>query len=126
LQLTIERLLTSVAERRMSDVMDQRQGFDELFIQLKGRGSRAGNLGYFNRMRESTAEMVGVAMGKHLRLPCKAPKGARMDDAIPITLKSGAIGVRIFHMLARSQRIRRIADHCAVAERSCLHERFLL
>jgi len=67
--------------------------------------------------------MIGVAVGENLRFSRQAAKGTRMDDAITITLKGGAIGVGRFRVLAHSQGIGRVADHCAVAERSCLHER---
>jgi len=123
LQLAIQRLFTGMPERRMSDVMDQRQSFDQLFIQFQGGGSGAGDLSDFNRMRESAAEVIGIAMSEHLRFSRKAAKGSRMNDTIAITLKSGAVSVGGFHMLAHSQGIGRISDHCAFAKRSCLHER---
>lgn len=123
LQLAIQRLLAGVAKGRMSDVMNQRQGLDQLFIQFKGRGSSASDLSHFNRMGESAAEMIGIAVSEYLCFACQAAKGSGVNDSITITLKWGAIGVRIFRILACSQRIGRIADHCAAAERSCLHER---
>ena len=32
---------------------------------------------------------------KHLRLPGQAPKGARVQDAVPISLEAGAQGIRL-------------------------------
>ena len=62
-------------------------------------------------------------MGEYLRFACQTTKGSGVNDAITITLKCRAIGVRIFRVLACSQGIGRIADHCAAAERSRLHEK---
>src|SRR6185437_1535671 len=112
-----------MAERRMTNVMNQRQGFNQLFIQLKSRGSRAGDLRHFNRMRQSAAEVIGVPVSKNLRFSSEAAEGSRMNNSIAIALKSRAIGVGIFRMLARGQGIGSIADHCTFAERSRLHER---
>ena len=96
LQLTIKRLLSCMAERGMADVMDQRQRFHQLFIQIQRRSSRTGDLGDFNGVGQAAAEVIGVAMGENLRFSGQPPKRSRMDDPVAVALKRGTIRVRGF------------------------------
>ena len=87
LQGVIQRAFASVAEGRMADVVHQCQRFGEVFVESKRSCDGARDLRHFHRVRQAAAEVIGVAMGKDLRLAGEAAKGARMNDASAIALK---------------------------------------
>ena len=96
----IERLLSGMAEGRMSDVMNQRQRLDQIAVQpeLGRNGTR--NLRHFDGVRQAIAKMIGLATGENLGLGFQAPEGTGMNDAVAIALKIVAVGVRGLGMAA--------------------------
>jgi hypothetical protein len=90
----VESFLTRVTERRVTDVMDQGEGLDQIDIQSKLRRYSARNLRDFKRMSKPVAEVVGISSGENLSLGLKPPESARMNHAISITLKIVAVGMR--------------------------------
>src|SRR3954464_11485165 len=70
----VEGALACMAERRMSDVMHQRQGFDKVNVQAKLGGDGARNLGDFNGVSQTIAKMIGVAPSEDLRLSFQPAK----------------------------------------------------
>src|SRR5450755_1312998 len=90
----IQRLLTGMTERWMANVMNQRQSFHEINIQVELCGNSAGDLNHFNCMGEPVAEMVGITAGEDLGLCFQPPKCPGVNYAIAITLKIVAIGMR--------------------------------
>ena len=50
----------------MADVVDEGEGFGEVFIEAEGRGDGAGDLGDFDCVGEPVAEVVGEAGGEDL------------------------------------------------------------
>ena len=54
----IQRLLTGVTKGRMSDVMHQGQGFDEISVQAQRPGNGPRDLRDFNGVRQAVAEVV--------------------------------------------------------------------
>jgi hypothetical protein len=79
-----------MAERRMAEVVCERNGFGEVGIQPERAGDVARDGGDFNRMREPRAEMVARAIQKNLRLVFEPAEGARMNDAVAVALVLGA------------------------------------
>ena len=68
-EAAIQCALACMPEGRMPDVVDQRKGLRQVFVQAKrGRGG-ARYLGDLDGVGETTAKVVGGATGKHLRLP---------------------------------------------------------
>ena len=57
-QGAVEGLFAGVAEGRMADVVDQREGFGELHVQPQGCGQRARDLRHFQGVRQAAAEVV--------------------------------------------------------------------
>ena len=90
----VERFFAGVAERRMADVVDQRQRFDQIDVEVERAGDGAGDLRDFDGVGEAVAEVVGVAAGEDLRLGFQPAKGAGMNDAIAVALKVVAVGMR--------------------------------
>jgi hypothetical protein len=83
----VEGPLTRVAERWMADVVDQRKGLGEIFIQAERASDGAGKLHHFDSVGEAAPVVVRVAMRKYLSLPGKAAKGPRMDNAGAVALE---------------------------------------
>ena len=89
----VELLFAGVAERRMADIVDQRERFGEIGIQMQRAGNGAGDLRDFEGVGEAIAEMVGIARGEDLRFGFEAAESARMDDAVAVTRVIVAIGM---------------------------------
>src|SRR5437868_15205478 len=83
----IQRLFSSVAERRMADVVDQRESFGEIHIKAEGSSYGAGHLGYFQRVRQTIAKMIRVTAGKELGLGFQAAEGTGGGHTIAIALE---------------------------------------
>src|SRR5579884_2989698 len=92
----VQGALTGMSERRMADVVHQRQRFGQVFIQAERGGNGTGDLRHFHGVGQAATKVVRVTMGKNLRFAGQTAKGAGMDDASPVTLEGRAIGMRIF------------------------------
>jgi hypothetical protein len=89
----VELPLAGVAEGRMADVMDEREGFSEVGVEFQGSGHGARNLRHFERVREPVPEMIGEARRENLRFRFEAAKGAGMDHAVAIARVVVAVGM---------------------------------
>ncbi len=90
----VESFFSGVAEGRVADVVDQREGLGEIDVEAEGSGDGAGDLRDFERVGEAVAEVVGVAAGEDLRFGFEAAEGAGMDDAVAVALEVVAVGMR--------------------------------
>lgn len=88
----VERVLAGVAKRRVAEVVRERDGFDEVFVdaQIARHGPR--NLRDFQAVREPCTKQVALVIDEHLRLVFEAPKRGGVNDAVPVALKLGARG----------------------------------
>src|SRR5580692_4947560 len=86
-QRIVQSAFTRMPKGRMANVMHQRQGFGEIFVEPQRRGNRACNLRDFHRVRQAAAKMIGVAMRKDLCLARETAKGTRMNNASAIALE---------------------------------------
>ncbi len=80
----IQLFLARVPERRMPDVVHQRQRLGEIGIQVQRPRHGARNLRHFQCMRQPVAEMIGKPRSENLRLRLKPPESPRMNDAIAV------------------------------------------
>ena len=100
-----------MAKRRVTQIVHQRQRFDQVFIEPQGAGQRAGDRGDFERMREPAAVVIAqLVAGEDLRLLAEPAKRGAMDDAVAIALKRPAIRMRRLRVLppARKGAVHRI------------------
>ena len=86
----VERVLAGVAERRVAEVVAERDRLGEVVVEPERAGERAGDLRHLDRMGEPGAEMVALVMDEHLGLVGEAAEGGRMDDAVAVALEFGA------------------------------------
>ena len=75
-----------VAERRMAEVVRERDGLGEIGVQPQRAGDVARDGGDFNRVRQPRAEVVAGAVEKNLRLVFQPAEGARVDHAVAVAL----------------------------------------
>jgi len=89
-QTLVERPLASMPERRMTDIVDQRQSFRQINVQAKRGRNLARNLCDFDGVGEPTAEVVGRAAGEDLRLARESAERARLHYPVAVTLEGAA------------------------------------
>ena len=64
----IERAFAGVTERRMAEVVRQRQRLGEVLVEAERAGERAGDLGDLQRVGQPGAVMVALVVDEDLRL----------------------------------------------------------
>ena len=66
--------LAGVAERRMTEIVRQGDGFGEIVVEPEAASQSAGDLGHLDRMSEARAEMIAVERHKHLGFMSQTPE----------------------------------------------------
>ena len=89
-----ERVFSGVAERRMADVVGERQRLDKVFVEGERAGEGAGDTGHLEGVREPAAVVVAVVAREDLRLVGKPSEGGRVDDPVAVALVGAAKLVR--------------------------------
>ena len=95
-----EGVFAGVAEGRMSDIVQQGEGFNEVLVQAHGAAHGARDRGDFHGMREACAVVVAHGAGEDLGLAAESAEGGRVQDAVTVTLEGTAIGVFRFRVFA--------------------------
>src|SRR5258708_6746619 len=83
-QTGIQRALAGVAERRMAEIMGQRQRFRKILVETKLPGQRAGDLRHFERVGQPGAVMIAFMEHEYLGFVLQAPKRGGMNDPVAI------------------------------------------
>lgn len=86
----VEGVLSGVAEGRVPEVVGQRDGLAEVLVQAQDPRESPGDLGDFQRVRESGPKVVSLVVDEDLRFVLEAPEGARVNDPVPVALEDGA------------------------------------
>jgi hypothetical protein len=92
----VQRPLAGMPERRVAEVMGQRQRFGQILVEAERAGDGAGDLGHFQRMGKPGPEVVPFVVDKDLRLVLQAAKRIGMDDAVAVALERRA--ERVFQL----------------------------
>jgi len=90
----VELGFARVRERRMPDIVRERQRFGQILVQTEHPGDRAGDLRHLDRVRQAVAEVIRDAGSKYLRLIFETPERARVYDPVSVPLKFVSIGMR--------------------------------
>ena len=85
----VERVFAGMPERRVAEVVAERDRFGEVVVEPERAGERAGDLRHLDGVGEAGAEMVALVMDEDLRLVGEAAEGGRMDDAVAVALEFG-------------------------------------
>src|SRR5579883_2482774 len=96
--LPVEFLLAGVGERRMPDVMGERQRLGEILVELESRRGRPRDLRHLDRVGQTVAEMIGNPLGEDLGLGLQPAERARMHDPVAVALEFIAVGVQGFRI----------------------------
>ena len=94
----VERLLAAVAERRVPDVVAQREGFAEGFVRMQRGPDAAGDLAHLEAVRQSRAVVVALVIHEDLGLVHESSERGGVRDPVAIAL------------VARAQRILRFVE----------------
>src|SRR5262249_4618532 len=88
--LGVQGLLAGMAERRVAEIVREREGLGEVLAEPQRARNRARDLRDFEAVRQARPIMVALVIDKDLRLVLEAPEGARMDDAVAVALERRA------------------------------------
>ena len=86
----VERPLTRVAERRVSQIMPKRGGLGEVFVQCERPRHRTCKAADLQRVRQARAVMVALGLEEHLRFMLQAAERFGVRDSVNIALEAGA------------------------------------
>jgi len=86
----IERTLPGMTERRMTEVVGERQRLGEIFVDAKRARHRARDLRDFEAVREARPVMVAFMIDEDLGLVGKPPEGGGMQNPVAVALEGGA------------------------------------
>ena len=95
--LRIERLLAGVAERRVAEVVGERQGFGQVLVEPQAARQGAGDLRHLDGVGQAGAEAVAFVEHEDLGLVLEASEGAGMDDPVAVAAegRAGVVGLRV-------------------------------
>jgi len=93
-----DRFLSGMAKGRVAQVVGQRDGFHQIFVELQGPGDRAAQLGDFERMGQPGSKQVTFMVQEDLRLVDQAPESGGMHDAVAVALVLGSGRRRLLGM----------------------------
>ena len=86
----IDHAFAGVTERRVPEVVPQRDRFGQLLVQAQDLGNGARDLRHLERVRESRPIMVARRRKEDLGLVLQAAERLAVDDSIAVALKCRA------------------------------------
>jgi hypothetical protein len=92
----VQRILTRVAERRVAQVVGERDCLDQILVEAQIARNRARDLSNFQAVREPGAEQVAFVIDEYLGFVLQTAKCGGMDDPVAIALELAAAFRRRF------------------------------
>ena len=83
----VDHAFAGMAERRVAEVVTERDRFGQLFVQPQDFGDRARDLRHLERVRQPRAVVIAGRREEHLRLVLQPAERLAVDDAIAIALE---------------------------------------
>ena len=83
----VERPLAGMAERRMAEVVRQRQRLGQILVETQLARHRAGDLRHLEGVRQPGAVVIALVIQEHLRLVREAAERGRVDDPVAVALE---------------------------------------
>ena len=99
-----------MAKRRVSDVVDERQSFDQINIQSELGCDRPRDLRDFKGVRQAISKVVGVSASENLGFGFKTAESSRVNHAVTIALKIIAIRMRWLGVAAATGVLHRVGS----------------
>jgi len=90
----IQDILTYMAERGVSQVVAQGNGFCQVLVEVEGSTYGAGYLRYLQGVGKAGYIMVSRRSDKNLGFMLQPPKSLAVNYAVAVTLKDGAYRAR--------------------------------
>ena len=75
-----------MSERGMSQIMTQRNGLCQTFVETQGPGNGPGNLRHLQRMGQSGPVMIPLGRQEYLSLVLQSAERFAVEDPIPVSL----------------------------------------
>jgi hypothetical protein len=98
-----EHRFARVPERRMTEVVRERNSLGQTLVQPQRAGDVARDGGDFNGVRKARAQMIAGAVEKNLRFVFEPAKSARMNNPVAVALVMRAPIRRRFRMFATAR-----------------------
>ena len=73
-----------MAERRVAEIVGERQRLGQVLVEPQRAGDRAGDLRHLEGMGQARAEMVALVIDEDLGLVLQPAEGGRVDDAVAV------------------------------------------
>ena len=83
----VDDALAGVAERRVAEIVAERDRLGQLFVQAQHLRDRARDLRHLERVRQARAVVIAGRREEHLRLVLQPAERLAVDDAIAVALK---------------------------------------
>ena len=97
-QALVQRVLARMTEGRMPEVMRQRDGLGQVFVESQRAGDRTCNLGHLDRMSQTCTKEVSLMIDEDLGFVLETAERRAMDDAVAVALVLGAVRGRGFRI----------------------------
>ena len=91
-QAGVERAFAGMAERRVAEVVGQRQRLGQILVEAERAGQRPGDLGHFQGVGQPGPVVVALMEHEDLCLVLEAAERGRMDDPVGIAPERVAAG----------------------------------
>ncbi len=92
----VEDLFTEVPERRVPQVVGQRQRLDQVLVEAQRPRDRAADLADLDGVGQPRAVVVALVVDEDLGLVLEPAEGAAVDDPVAVALEGGAVVVLLF------------------------------
>ena len=89
-QARVERPLAGMAERRVAEVVGERQRLGQILIEPQLAGERAGDLGYFQGVGQAGAVMIAFVEHENLGFVLQAPESRGMNHPVAVAPERAA------------------------------------
>ena len=98
----VKRPFSRMAERRMPQIMPQRDRLHQIFIETKSLCYCPGILGYLQRMGQPGPVMIPFGKKEYLRLLLQPAKCLAVEDPVPVPLEDGTDIAFLFRAVSSS------------------------
>ncbi len=90
----VQSALAGMAERRMAEIMGERERLGQVLVDCEGTRESAGDLRDFQAVSKTGAIVIALVIDEDLGLVVEPPEGGGMQDAVAVAGEGGARGTR--------------------------------